>query len=462
MTTNNNSSAAQKAASTAATAKRIADTAKAVAKAAAGDWKALIKILLPVIVFFMFSFFIFTSLFAAWLLSPDGALFDMDTPDSVLTDNFKKEMIEVVTEAYSAASLEFMGEIDKHFSEDSAAYDYATKTVINTLNDSEIAESEIYKTYAMFTVLKEREIALERMKKPEMKIEDESQIYNIKDLKKIMSDKYDLLLSYEVTKEESEYQPTKWDEELEMMVDDGPPEVHCHYIYTINVKSIDDVGPAIFDLQDLSNSTDPAIPSEAKINEIERAELKTQTIAEIFGSLIAEYVSDYDYSSTIKEHPVTDINFNPNQKASVPLGAGYYYAKDSQTDFGWRIHPILNSLTFHTGVDIAAAGGTNIYSMANGVVASVGYGSGYGNYIVIYHGEIDGVHYFSTYNHMMEPSPLSEGEVVTSATVIGRVGSTGMSTGNHLHFEISVGTENADGSYSFVFKDPEMFINLGK
>ena len=144
MTTNNNSSAAQKAASTAATAKRIADTAKAVAKAAAGDWKALIKILLPVIVFFMFSFFIFTSLFAAWLLSPDGALFDMDTPDSVLTDNFKKEMIEVVTEAYSAASLEFMGEIDKHFSEDSAAYDYTSKTIINALNDSEIAESEIY------------------------------------------------------------------------------------------------------------------------------------------------------------------------------------------------------------------------------------------------------------------------------------------------------------------------------
>lgn len=105
--------------------------------------------------------------------------------------------------------------------------------------------------------------------------------------------------------------------------------------------------------------------------------------------------------------------------------------------YGNRIHPILNVPQFHNGVDIAAPGGTAIYAAYNGKVVAADYNSSMGNYVMIDHGD-------SLYTIYMHASALyvSKGAEVTKGQKIAAVGSTGRSTGNHLHFSVRL-----NGSY---------------
>ncbi|MCI5928126.1 MAG: peptidoglycan DD-metalloendopeptidase family protein [Pseudoflavonifractor capillosus] len=107
--------------------------------------------------------------------------------------------------------------------------------------------------------------------------------------------------------------------------------------------------------------------------------------------------------------------------------------------FGYRIHPITGRPHSHTGTDIAAPYGTPIKAVKSGVVTISEYGSSYGNYVVISHG--DGT--TSLYAHMSSRA-VSAGDVVSQGDVIGYVGSTGNSTGNHLHLEIRVNGTRVD------------------
>lgn len=107
------------------------------------------------------------------------------------------------------------------------------------------------------------------------------------------------------------------------------------------------------------------------------------------------------------------------------------YATTITSLFGNRIHPITGKANNHTGVDIAAAGGTNILAAKSGIVITSAYNSSYGNYVVISHGNGQ----TTLYAHMSRRL-VSEGQSVTQGQAIGLVGSTGSSTGNHLHFEV--------------------------
>jgi len=109
--------------------------------------------------------------------------------------------------------------------------------------------------------------------------------------------------------------------------------------------------------------------------------------------------------------------------------------------YGWRIHPIQKICKYHNGTDIAANANSNIYSIADGVVTQsvTNYGlEGYGNYVEIGHGEKIGDYYeyYSLYAHQVKKPPVKVGQAVQSGEVIGYVGSTGRSTGNHLHIEV--------------------------
>jgi murein DD-endopeptidase MepM/ murein hydrolase activator NlpD len=101
--------------------------------------------------------------------------------------------------------------------------------------------------------------------------------------------------------------------------------------------------------------------------------------------------------------------------------------------FGWRVHPIFHTRKLHTGVDLASPRGTPIYASGDGIVERAGWSSGYGNYTLIRH--VNG--YETGYGHQSKII-VKPGDKVRQGQLIGYVGSTGNSTGNHLHFEIKI------------------------
>jgi murein DD-endopeptidase MepM/ murein hydrolase activator NlpD len=110
--------------------------------------------------------------------------------------------------------------------------------------------------------------------------------------------------------------------------------------------------------------------------------------------------------------------------------------------YGMRRHPISGAMKMHNGTDIAASCGTPIRAAEAGVVVSAGAAGGYGNQTVINHGFIAGHGVATSYNHQSEIG-VSKGEYVGRGQVIGWVGTTGYSTGCHLHFIVYV-----DGSHT--------------
>lgn len=127
----------------------------------------------------------------------------------------------------------------------------------------------------------------------------------------------------------------------------------------------------------------------------------------------------------------------------VPSGSVYGWPLPNITNissaYGQRIHPITGKSSFHGGIDIPADAGTKIHAYAAGKVVKSEMHSSYGNYIKIDHGS----GCYSLYAHQSER--LKEiGDTVTSGEVIGKVGTTGSSTGNHLHFEIWLDSERVN------------------
>lgn len=99
--------------------------------------------------------------------------------------------------------------------------------------------------------------------------------------------------------------------------------------------------------------------------------------------------------------------------------------------YGWRVHPITGKNSFHNGIDLAGPQGTPIYAARSGTVTTATYSGAYGYYVTINHG--DG--YSSLYAHMTH-YVVGSGQYVSQGQVIGYMGSTGWSTGPHLHYTI--------------------------
>lgn len=109
------------------------------------------------------------------------------------------------------------------------------------------------------------------------------------------------------------------------------------------------------------------------------------------------------------------------------------------SNYGYRIHPIYHTKKLHAGIDIAAAGGADIVAADSGTVilSSFGYNGGYGNYVIISHG--NGV--TTRYAHCSNLY-VKVGQTVTKGQTIAAVGTTGSSTGNHCHFEVRINGES--------------------
>ncbi|MBZ5858624.1 peptidoglycan DD-metalloendopeptidase family protein [Flavihumibacter profundi] len=127
--------------------------------------------------------------------------------------------------------------------------------------------------------------------------------------------------------------------------------------------------------------------------------------------------------------------------------------------FGYRIDPVYKTVKMHAGLDFAAPQGTPIYATANGIVKQAGNtGNGFGNHVVINHG----YGYETLYGHMFRVKATA-GQHIKRGEIIGYVGSTGKSTGPHLHYEVHKNDKRLDPVY-FFYNDlsPEQYDRLLK
>lgn len=113
------------------------------------------------------------------------------------------------------------------------------------------------------------------------------------------------------------------------------------------------------------------------------------------------------------------------------------------SSFGWRTHPIYGTQRQHRGADIANSTGTSVVSAGDGVVSHAGPMGTYGNVIMVTH-SIDGQIFTTVYAHLSSIN-TSAGQQVAKGQFIGKIGTTGASTGPHLHFEMHIGNWSASG-----------------
>lgn len=123
------------------------------------------------------------------------------------------------------------------------------------------------------------------------------------------------------------------------------------------------------------------------------------------------------------------------------------------SQYGMRFHPIHNKWKMHSGIDIANSTGTRINAAASGVVSDARWIGGYGRCVIIVH-TINGEVYTTLYAHLNSIT-VSVGQVVQAGQQIGYMGTTGDSTGPHLHFEVHKNGFNFDGSYAV---NPQSFL----
>jgi murein DD-endopeptidase MepM/ murein hydrolase activator NlpD len=135
--------------------------------------------------------------------------------------------------------------------------------------------------------------------------------------------------------------------------------------------------------------------------------------------------------NTVSPTGLAISNYGVNSDFIYPLAT----PAPMTSPFGWRVHPITGNRRFHSGQDLGAPTGTPIVSVAKGRVVVAKWHGGYGKTVIIEHdGRLQ-----TLYGHMSEIF-VQEGQEIAQGTVIGQVGSTGNSTGPHLHFETKVPT----------------------
>jgi len=189
-----------------------------------------------------------------------------------------------------------------------------------------------------------------------------------------------------------------------------------------------DVGAA--DSFDLIIERQRAATGETQIGEllfagIDQGRRKVQLVR--FGPDGAEREGERDGAGASR----TDGWFDANGQTERRAVSGLPVSGRITSTFGLRVHPLLRFTRMHKGLDIGAPYGTPIHAMTDGVVAFAGRTGGYGNFVKLTHG--GGM--ASGYGHMSRIA-VSSGTRVRQGQVIGYVGSTGMSTGPHLHWEV--------------------------
>lgn len=190
-----------------------------------------------------------------------------------------------------------------------------------------------------------------------------------------------------------------------------------------------------------------------KVDELAASEAEQAALAESIEAYKAESEAEYDrIASEMQEvsNQIAALSAQSAASGGVPYSGTFVWPTPSCTStssaYGYRVHPIYGTVKFHAGEDIPASYGAEILAAASGTVTTAGWVSGYGNYTVIDHG--GGT--MTAYGHQSSII-VSVGQYVEQGQVIGYVGSTGNSTGPHLHFEVYQNGSTVDPKSFFSF-----------
>lgn len=172
--------------------------------------------------------------------------------------------------------------------------------------------------------------------------------------------------------------------------------------------------------------------------EIKRTQLEQRAVQ--LGEDIKKIQSDYSSTSSLIGQIKTKISKLKKERQAIldadkdygwPLGSSVSYYISSR--YGWRSSPFGGGREFHNGIDLACSYGSSIIATKSGTVSRSEYAGGYGNLVVIYHG--NGL---SSYYAHCSSLLVKAGDTVKQGQTIAKVGSTGRSTGNHLHYGVQV------------------------
>ncbi|WP_305097771.1 M23 family metallopeptidase [Croceibacterium aestuarii] len=204
----------------------------------------------------------------------------------------------------------------------------------------------------------------------------------------------------------------------------------------------------------LAIAASPAVANETAATTTQMTgSLKGSASQEVLGNGDKEFTQLFaSWKST--EHS-SDPMAAPRQAVSVPSLIPVDYARMS-SGFGVREHPVLGGRRAHKGVDLAAPTGTPVYAPADGYVKMASRFGSYGNFIELEHGgEME-----TRYGHLSGFN-VSEGQSVHKGDVIGYVGTTGRSTGPHLHYEVRVAGEAVDPTPYMVMSEVALVAGEG-
>ena len=215
--------------------------------------------------------------------------------------------------------------------------------------------------------------------------------------------------------------------------------------YTAAKEDIEQKRDDLQDTQDEQKNYQESL--NYKVDDLAASEAEQAALQESLEAYKAESEAEYDrISSEMQDvsNQIAELSRQAAANGSVPMGDGTLIwptpsCTTTNSAYGYRVHPIYGTVKFHAGEDIPAGYGAEILAAASGTVVTAGWVSGYGNYTVIDHG--GGL--MTAYGHQSSFA-VSGGDVVTQGQVIGYVGSTGNSTGPHLHFEVYVNGATVD------------------
>lgn len=171
-------------------------------------------------------------------------------------------------------------------------------------------------------------------------------------------------------------------------------------------------------------------------NEITRTKEALKGRADEYKAMAAKLQREADELARREARARQNYGNVSNSSYTTPIRTGYI-----SSSFGYRTHPVYGESIFHSGVDIAASSGTPVYAVGNGVVTMASPYGGYGNCIMVNVGK-----YTALYGHL-SGFAVSSGTKVKKGQVVGYVGSTGISTGPHLHFSLIQGGNFIDPTF---------------